>query len=964
MSCGGGTNCSCGCCAGVGVQTPQAVSNLPGLSSIVYRTGTWVTFRESMHARLSSSDYPALARLKTRDSDDFTVAVLDAAAVVLDILTFYQERLANESYLRTAGQLRSLTELGRLIDYQPAPGVSASAYLAFSLVATPGLTPDPSTPAISIPAGTQAQSIPAQGQQPQTFETLAPIQAKADWHAQPVQTGGPWSPAAGDTSVYLAGTSTQLQPGDIILIVGDERGGSTSSKNWDVRLVTTVTSDAINQRTYVEWSEGLGSGGNSPAAKHPKFHAFRQRAALFGYNAADPNLLSSAGNNLKTLVNMPAGEKWTWILDPPSGNIDLDSAYPKIVTGSWLVMIKPDKQTSRSPAGYIGLYLVTSVSPVARSGFGMSAKITRVVPDADIGPTEYPLGTTIVLAQSDELDVAEQPLPYPLYGTYLDLENPRPDLVGIQAVALSGKRQKISVNSSAPAMTFVPDDGSAETPLNPGDLLTITDPSPLPLNPDGTIPDWASAATLPNLYVQDSNGRPGVMRQVALSSFTLALAAAQDPDVEECALVSAVTTLPTAQSAGSTVPHTLILLQSTLLNCYDRTVTTVNANVGLATHGQSVSEVMGSGSAATPNQNFTLKQSPLTFIQAITPTGRQSTLQVRANAMAWTEVPGLYGQGPSQQVFATLNQPDGTTDVLFGDGVEGATLPTGVNNIIANYRIGSGAAGNVAAGAISTLLDRPLGVSGVNNPQAATGGHDAQTTDGIRGNAPQTVLTLGRAVSIADYQNFAATFAGIAKASAIWIPGGPARGVFLTVAGVNGAALPPGNPSLTNLVMALRNYGNPRIPINAQSFLETLFGLSADLKYDPAYDQPTVRTQVLQTLSAAYSFANRTFGQGVSADEVAAVTQAVPGVVAVNVTGIYAVATSAAGDLASEGPGFSLSRYSAWLSQSFSIARPDSGSPTRISPYVPVATPQALPYPAEILVLDPDPAKVVLGLMS
>jgi predicted phage baseplate assembly protein len=295
--------------------------------------------------------------------------------------------------------------------------------------------------------------------------------------------------------------------------------------------------------------------------------------------------------------------------------------------------------------------------------------------------------------------------------------------------------------------------------------------------------------------------------------------------------------------------------------------------VGLATHGQSVSEVIGSGSAATPNQDFTLKQSPLTFIQAITPTGRQSTLQVRANAMAWTEVPGLSDQGPSQQVFATLNQPDGTTDVLFGDGVEGATLPTGVNNIIANYRIGSGAAGNVAAGAISTLLDRPLGVGGVNNPQGATGGHDPQTADGIRANAPQTVLTLGRAVSIVDYQNFAATFAGIAKASAIWIPGGPARGVFLTVAGVNGAALPPGNRTLTNLVMALRNYGNPRIPINAQSFLETLFGLSADLKYDPAYDQPTVRTQVLQTLSTAYGFANRTFGRGVSADEVAAVIQ-------------------------------------------------------------------------------------------
>ena len=44
-------------------------------------------------------------RLKTRDADDFSIALLDASAVMLDILTFYQERLANESYLRTATQL-------------------------------------------------------------------------------------------------------------------------------------------------------------------------------------------------------------------------------------------------------------------------------------------------------------------------------------------------------------------------------------------------------------------------------------------------------------------------------------------------------------------------------------------------------------------------------------------------------------------------------------------------------------------------------------------------------------------------------------------------------------------------------------------------------------------------------------------------------------------------------------------
>src|ERR1035438_1842229 len=121
MSCDGNSNCTCGCCLGIAVQTAQGEINLPGQSALAYRTGRWATFKDSMLARLSSSDYPALQGLKTRDDDDFSIALMDASAVVLDILTFYQERLANESYLRTATQLSSLTQLARLIDYQPAP---------------------------------------------------------------------------------------------------------------------------------------------------------------------------------------------------------------------------------------------------------------------------------------------------------------------------------------------------------------------------------------------------------------------------------------------------------------------------------------------------------------------------------------------------------------------------------------------------------------------------------------------------------------------------------------------------------------------------------------------------------------------------------------------------------------------------------------------------------------------------
>ena len=785
MSCSGGQDCTCGCCAGVSVQTPRGECNPPGLPAVEYRTGTWATFRESMLARLSSADYPALAPLTTRSEDDFSIGLLDATAVVLDILTFYQERLANESYLRTAKQLDSLTQLSRLIGYQPGPGVSASTYLAFTLKAATGLPTDPTTTAITIPAGTQAQSVPVQGGSAQSFETSTDILAKADWNAMPVLTGGPWQPDGGNTSVYLAGTATQLQPGDLILVVGNERIGDPTSERWDVRAVTSVLADAANGRTLVEWSEGLGGPG-TPSSENPKLYALRQRAAFFGYNAVDPRML--AAKTLKALQNanlVDSNDEWEFATHRAAKIVDLDAVYAKLSPDGWLVVIAPDAQTSRTPSGFVSLYRISGVTTIARSAYALSAKISRVATDTDTELASY-YGTTrsnLVATQSEELPAAEQPLDHPLYGTFLDLEIIRSDLAGVSAVAVTGKSQKLAVKPGVAGLTFVPDDGSANVALTGGDTITVLQPPSVPAG-DGSIPDWRTAQDELTLVVADGQGRSGTV-DAKLKDFTLTDTADGDPVVQEFALVQGVSVV------AKPFPHTRILLSSPLLNCYDRSTARVNANVGPATAGRSVSEILGNGAAATPNQTFALAQFPLTFVQAPTPSGRASTLEVKADGIGWTEVPSLYGTKPNDRVFTVLDGPGGKAVVQFGDNVEGATLPTGEHNVLAAYRVGLGAGGNVPAGAITTLVDRPLGVGGVVNPLPATGGQDADSVDDVRSKAPTTVLTLGRAVSIVDYQNLAASFAGIAKAAAFWIPAGAYRGVFITVAGAGGAALPP-----------------------------------------------------------------------------------------------------------------------------------------------------------------------------
>ncbi len=155
----------CGCCAGLDVETPARIDNPPGQSAIAYRVGVHGQFKELLLARLSGAELPALAALSARGDGDFTIALCDALATTLDVLAFYQERIANENYLRTATERRSILELARLIGYELAPGVAASTFLAFTLQEVPG-SPALAAGPVEIPVGAKVQSVPGPGSSP------------------------------------------------------------------------------------------------------------------------------------------------------------------------------------------------------------------------------------------------------------------------------------------------------------------------------------------------------------------------------------------------------------------------------------------------------------------------------------------------------------------------------------------------------------------------------------------------------------------------------------------------------------------------------------------------------------------------------------------------------------------------------------------------------------------------------
>ena len=914
----------CGCCAGIMQQTPQAIANRPALSAVAYRAGTYSTFYASMLAALSDPEFPALAALRTRDSSDFTIALLDAWAVSLDILTFYQERFANEAFLRTAVDQRSVFELARLVGYVPSPGVAASAVLAFTLSSAKG-----SPGNVLIAAGSRVQSIPGPGQKPQVFETSSDLAATIALNALPARTKIPWQLNGADTFTWLAGSANKINVGDALLFVATSADGQPSATGpADLRYVSRVAIDSEGGNTQVWWNAPLTNTASGPTSQ-VAMYILRKKAALFGAQAIDPFLLPAT-----TLANIPGhppvpslaaaatskveaskveeskielinpGATLTllngirfraatdWIFQYANNQvINLDATFSGLSpAGSapnqlqWLALTNSSDtavfQIASASESNPNLYAVTAkTSQLTLSSFAVASGSPGNTLDDVLTTFTDATRSTTAYVSSDLLTPASLPITewdgantfelapgmvVPVQGSSIAVVGGQ-TLTAHQPVGVSGKRVRLQVSTGSVAV-FAPDGSSGFLPVA-DDQVFLVNAFPPGVDPAG-VPAWA---------VSTLSGVAGTL-SISADNLQLLPADKNDAAVSEAALVDAVSV------AGDI---TTLALHAALSGIYDATTVTVNGNAVQSTHGETVQEILGSGDATNPALQFSLKQSPLTYISAATASGAQSTLQVRVNNLQWHEVSNLLAAGPSDRVFVTRVNQQGSRTIQFGSGVAGARTPTGQMNIRALYRKGIGSAGMVSANQLSQLLDRPQGVKAVTNPGPASGAADPASAADARASAPLPTLTIGRIVSLEDYKNFALNFAGVAKALATWTWFGTRRGVFLTVAGANGAVLHADDPVVVKLIAAIQAGGNPFVPLQVASFVPTLFEISAAVKIDTnTYDSGQVVAQVWTNLQNAFAFTLRQLAQNVVASEIVALMQNTPGVVAVQLTAL------------------------------------------------------------------------------
>jgi hypothetical protein len=314
-----------------------------------------------------------------------------------------------------------------------------------------------------------------------------------------------------------------------------------------------------------------------------------------------------------------------------------------------------------------------------------------------------------------------------------------------------------------------------------------------------------------------------------------------------------------------------------------------SANLALVRHGTTASAVLGGGDATQAGQRFVLPDSPIAYdvdaLGSLVP-----TLEVSVDGLRWGEVPSLYGAGPAE-VFVVGLDADGGLTVEFGDGEQGARLPTR-RSVLSSYRVGGGTAGEVESGAITSLLGSVVGVKKVEGAGATSGGSDQDDERELRALAPARARAFGRAVSLEDLVDLSRGYPGVTHAAA-WTGAGPpgcacgSSGLHLAFlrAGTAGPRAPDSNEiaALAGFLDARRDATVP-LCVSAAALTSPAVQLNVVLAVDPRRDAAEVVAAAAAALvdpDGPLAPLNRALGQPLDRSDVFAVLQAVTGVVGV-----------------------------------------------------------------------------------
>ncbi|MBN1511751.1 MAG: putative baseplate assembly protein [Phycisphaerae bacterium] len=808
----------CECCETCAVGVPQTVYNRPSLGAVSYRVGTFADFRQTL---LEDSAFLELVLdgQHRRSLEKWTARDRSDFGVLTFELWAYLADILSFYNERTINEafLRTARLRASVVRLAALLGYQPAAGVAASALLAFEVERGRR---LDLPLGLRVQSVPGPDEKPQKFETIEALQMDAALNRVCVlpPPGGYEPFRLGHSEALLDPTPAYTPP----LAPGQTlvlfSTGSTAVT--EDKRIESISSCTAGRR--LRWTPPVQYGANAVSLR---LYRYSRKLRLFGANAPATYLVGTAGANPIEL---------TW-----------ESAQTAFVIG-------PD-----------GIPLSVENS---EPGF-IAVRSSRK-------------GKTV---ESDYPDIVKRCLrTVYLDGVYDDLRTGQRVLVStpsynILAATLTDVAQgQVSVGPLATTVTRISFEFYARARSLPGlmDLREVVvyvldEPEIQCLEFD--YPGRITGKTI-QLQLDDAGGLvPG--RRVVFDD-----QAGRPVDAKVVGVAPATT--PTSGFVSVTIDPSLDASSGRDL---DAATAFLYGNVASATHGEKVvNEIVGDGDAGRLFQTLRLAKSPVTYVPAAgAPHGAASTLELRVDSVRWHEVPTLYGHGPGERIFVTTRDDDQVTTICGGDGTNGACFPTGRANLAASYRVGLGETGIVDAGTLRTPLDRPVGLKGVSNPLPSSGGADPETLDQARANAPNTVRTFGRIVSLTDFEDAAREFAGVAKAAAAWEWDGEERVVNLIVVGVNGAELDDEVRKI--LTDDLNTRRTPHVKLSVAAHERVPVRIKVAILIHSDYLPGRVQEAVHQALCDRFAFERVELGQTVFLSDIYRLAQRVAGVTAADV---------------------------------------------------------------------------------
>ncbi|HKP98442.1 MAG TPA: hypothetical protein VJ385_22115 [Fibrobacteria bacterium] len=760
---------SCEHACGKPAGFPEAVANRPGLEALRYRIGSYAAMRAWLLEALDAE--PLLRDFTHRGADDPGIALLEGAALVGDVLTFYQELYANEAYLRTARWAESVADLVRLTGYRLAPGLGGRA--AFAL-AVKGSKP------VTVPAGLRLQAKLEGRPKPDDFETASPLVAYPHLSRfRPHRKALPAAQIGRGTDLLrlelktVDGKGTDadldgagLKAGDKLYLLPDsgmwDETGTPFRAQGQPEIVTLAKVEKSLGRFILHLKQPLGvpravtsirayrvdrSFRHFGAAAPPTTVVFdaatsetRVHGTDFERDIYGTHQRATPANHYPALAatEMPLEGKVDGLR--PGGilvceglvHFPLSGGERRFATAKTIREIRADSLNWGALSG------PATVVEVDRK---LVANDTILDERADIRRLTFHEATSreLILAAPtafSEGKAGQRDLRFfgapaearPLQGRELILAHD------------DGRRQKVvvtRVQAASPTFRYV--------------------------NP----------AAAPALSFS-SHSAP------AAAAFSLSQMAAHILPLSELRADSSAMARLEGLGRGPDDPRLWILVLDRdpdfPLGDFDAAAGAVWAygNVVEATQGKTEAEtVLGDGDARQAFQTFPLPKAPLTYLldPGAEPPQRPE-LEVHVDGIRWHRADTFFGRGPEEHVYIVREEGD-KSHVQFGDGKHGARLPSGLGNVKARYRTGTGAHGPLASGqtpqgSAPPGLPRISELDKVYLPMPVTGGAAAESADNARAAAPGKLQSLGRMVGLADYEAEALSLPGVVKARALW----------------------------------------------------------------------------------------------------------------------------------------------------------------------------------------------------